>query len=127
VARSVGTGAFFNGSTNGTSFADTDLAYDAIDSYDQGSTGGMYAIRDGDTLASIAASLWGDSSLWYRIAELNGLTADSVLIAGAPLLIPVGVERSTNNATTFKPAEVVGAIQRSSGRSGATQATPAST
>ncbi|MFT3727116.1 MAG: LysM domain-containing protein [Terricaulis sp.] len=71
----------------------------------------MYTVRDGDTLASIASSLWGDSSLWYKIAELNGLTADSALPTGMPLLIPVGVVRSTNNATTYKPydpAEVVG-------------------
>ncbi|MFT3727111.1 MAG: LysM peptidoglycan-binding domain-containing protein [Terricaulis sp.] len=108
---SQGTGAFFNGASSGTSFADSDLAYDSIDSYDQGSTGGMYTVRDGDTLASIASSLWGDSSLWYKIAELNGLTADSALPTGMPLLIPVGVVRSTNNATTYKPydpAEVVG-------------------
>ncbi|MFT3727114.1 MAG: LysM peptidoglycan-binding domain-containing protein [Terricaulis sp.] len=108
---SQGTGAFFNGASSGTSFADSDLAYDSINSYDQGSTGGMYTVRDGDTLASIASSLWGDSSLWYKIAELNGLTADSALPTGMPLLIPVGVIRSTNNATTYKPydpAEVVG-------------------
>ncbi|MFT3728247.1 MAG: LysM peptidoglycan-binding domain-containing protein [Terricaulis sp.] len=108
---SQGTGAFFNGASSGTSFADSDLAYDSIDSYDQGSTGGMYTVRDGDTLASIASSLWGDSSLWYKIAELNGLTADSALPTGMPLLIPVGVIRSTNNATTYKPydpAEIVG-------------------
>ncbi|MFT3727124.1 MAG: LysM peptidoglycan-binding domain-containing protein [Terricaulis sp.] len=108
---SQGTGAFFNGASSGTSFADSDLAYDSIDSYDQGATGGMYTVRDGDTLASIASSLWGDSSLWYKIAELNGLTADSALPTGMPLLIPVGVIRSTNNATTYKPydpAEVVG-------------------
>ncbi|MFT3728253.1 MAG: LysM peptidoglycan-binding domain-containing protein [Terricaulis sp.] len=108
---SQGTGAFFNGASSGTSFADSDLAYDSIDSYDQGSTGGMYTVRDGDTLAGIAASLWGDASLWYKIAELNGLTADSALPTGMPLLIPVGVIRSTNNAATYKPydpAEIVG-------------------
>ncbi|MFT3728245.1 MAG: LysM domain-containing protein [Terricaulis sp.] len=115
-----GTGAFFNGASSGTSFADSDLAYNSIDSYDQGSTGGMYTVRDGDTLASIASSLWGDASLWYKIAELNGLTADSALPTGMPLLIPVGVIRSTNNATTYKPydpAEIVGNIRAGSSRS----------
>jgi len=29
----------------------------------------------GDTLQSIAQMLWGDSSLWYVLADANGLSA----------------------------------------------------
>ncbi|MBY0563048.1 MAG: LysM peptidoglycan-binding domain-containing protein [Hyphomonadaceae bacterium] len=85
------------------SFADYDLAYDQITSYEQGSRGGMYTVRAGDTLPGIAAALWGDASLWYKLAEVNGLTGESALIEGQPLIVPVGVVRSENNATTFKP------------------------
>ncbi|MBY0563044.1 MAG: LysM peptidoglycan-binding domain-containing protein [Hyphomonadaceae bacterium] len=63
----------------------------------------MYTVRAGDTLSSIAAALWGDASLWYKLAEVNGLTGESALIEGQPLIVPVGVVRSENNATTFKP------------------------
>lgn len=59
-----GNGAFFNGATTSTSAADFDLAYDAVNSYAQGSNAGMYVVQQGDTLSSIAAALWGDSNLW---------------------------------------------------------------
>ena len=66
-------------------------------------------MQAGDTLAGIAAALWGDASLWYKIAEVNGLTAESQLIEGMPLLIPVGVVRTSNTAETFKPYDPPGA------------------
>jgi nucleoid-associated protein YgaU len=78
-----------NGGASG-SFADFDLAYDHINSYEQGSRGGVYSVQAGDTLQGIAAALWGDASLWYKLAEINGLSAESALIEGLPLIIPVG-------------------------------------
>ncbi len=98
-----GTGAFANGASTSTSFADFDLAHDHLNSYAQGSAGGMYVVQSGDTLSGIAAALWGDASLWYKIAEVNGLTAESALIEGLPLIVPAGVQRNENNAETFKP------------------------
>ncbi len=98
-----GNGAFFNGAAGSTNAADFDLAYDAVNSYAQGSNAGMYVVQQGDTLSSIAAALWGDANLWYKLAEVNGLTAESTLPEGLPLLIPSGVVRDTNNAQTFKP------------------------
>lgn len=98
-----GSGAFFNGASSSTNAADFDLAYDAVNSYTQGSNAGMYIVQAGDTLSGIAASLWGDSALWYKLAEVNGLTAESELPEGLPLIIPSGVVRDTNNASTFKP------------------------
>lgn len=71
----------------------------------------------GDTLAGIAAALWGDANLWYKIAEVNGLTAESQLIEGMPLLIPVGIVRTSNTAETFKPydpPEVLGSTSPTS-------------
>jgi LysM domain len=96
----------------GTSYADFDLAYNPINAYEQGSRGGMYSVQSGDTLAGIAAQLWGDSALWYKLAEANGLTATSPLLEGMALIIPAGVQTNANNATTFKPydpLEVLGA------------------
>ena len=99
----TGTGAFFNGASTGTQTFDFDLAHDATTSYTQGSTRGMYIVQAGDTLSSIASALWGDSSLWWKLAEINGLTAESALPEGLPLIIPAGVVGVHNNALTYKP------------------------
>jgi nucleoid-associated protein YgaU len=93
------------------SFADFDLAYDPINAYAQGSSGGMYTVQSGDTLASIASALWGDASLWWKLAEVNGLTAESVLAEGQPLIIP---ERVTH--TSRIPLIVTARIQQVVGR-----------
>ncbi|WP_019962172.1 hypothetical protein [Woodsholea maritima] len=45
----------------------------------------------------------GDSALWYKIAEANGLSGQSQLIEGQSLLLPTGVMRNSYNATTFTP------------------------
>ncbi|MBN8608173.1 MAG: hypothetical protein J0L81_14740 [Caulobacterales bacterium] len=37
------------------------------------------------------------------MAEINGLTAESTLIEGLPLIIPAGVQRNENNASTYQP------------------------
>ena len=49
---------------------------------------GHYSVRSGDTLASIAAGLWGDSALWYKLAEANGLSGYSALTPGQSLTLP---------------------------------------
>ncbi|MBN8809384.1 MAG: LysM peptidoglycan-binding domain-containing protein [Sphingomonas sp.] len=60
-------------------------------------------MRAGDSLASIAAQLWGDASLWYKLAQANGLGADTALAAGQTLTVPAGITRAGNNAATFNP------------------------
>ena len=87
-----------SGGTPG-SYADYDLATDPINAYEQGSRGGTYTVQSGDTLQAIAANLWGDSALWYKIAEVNGLVGDETLVEGQLLIIPVGVQTNQNNAT----------------------------
>lgn len=96
-------GAFRLGDGNATPHADFDQNYSAINSFEQGSSGGTYTVRAGDTLGSIAAQLWGDSSLWYKLAEANGLGAESGLTDGQRLTIPVGVFKTHHNASTFMP------------------------
>src|SRR6185295_19420946 len=60
--------------------------------------------QTGDTLRIIAGRIYGDSSLWYLIAEENGYSqADDVLTQGIILRIPNVVAPVSNNAGTFKP------------------------
>ena len=82
-----------------------------VTSFSQGGAGGGYTVQAGDTLAGIAANLWGDANLWYKLAEANGLGAGSALAAGQQLAVPVGVQRTSYTAATFNPydpAEVLG-------------------
>lgn len=67
---------------------------------DQGS--GSYVVEDGDTLQTIAQETYGDPSLWYVIADANGLQASSALTPGQTLKIPQ-VTTTDNTANTFKP------------------------
>ncbi|WP_158228928.1 FG-GAP-like repeat-containing protein [Chitinimonas sp. BJB300] len=63
-----------------------------------------YTVNVGDTLRKVAFAVWGDSSLWYLIANENGLTAtaDALLSQGTALRIPNAVS-AANNADTFTP------------------------
>jgi hypothetical protein len=56
--------------------------------------GGRAALA-GDTLAGVALQLWGDASLWYKLAAANGLSASSSLSEGQALRLPSGVQRSS--------------------------------
>jgi len=103
-------GTFRGGSTNAISYADFVNSYDAVTTTDQGSASGSYTVRGGDTLASIAAGLWGDASLWYQLAGANGMSANSALIEGQTLTLPAGVTKSAYNANTFKPYDPAEAI-----------------
>ncbi|HEX4694658.1 LysM peptidoglycan-binding domain-containing protein, partial [Sphingomonas sp.] len=96
-------GYFRGGAATGASYADFDQAYDPYTSYAQGAGGGSYTARSGDSLASVAAQLWGDASLWYKLAQANGMGADGALTAGQVLNVPGGVSKSGNNAGTSKP------------------------
>ncbi|WP_156347144.1 LysM peptidoglycan-binding domain-containing protein, partial [Sphingomonas sp. Leaf33] len=89
-------GAFGNNRRYGHAFSES---IDQITSYEQGSSGGGYTVRAGDTLAGIAAQVWGDASLWYKLAQANGLGANAALTTGQTLTLPAGVIRSTYNAS----------------------------
>ena len=101
--RTPGNGAFRFGASWGAQTANFDLSNEAITSYSQGVATGSYTVRSGETLESIAAGLWGDSSLWYKLAEANGMSGANGLIEGQRITIPVGVMKSHHNASTFKP------------------------
>ena len=82
----------------------TSAGYDYINPEGDGAntSGGSYVVRGGDTLQSIAASSWGDASLWYVIASANGLNGSEQLIAGQSLILPDRVTNIHNRASTFE-------------------------
>lgn len=112
---STNAGLFRNGTNSGTAgYADFAQSIEGFNSYQQASATGSYTARAGDTLASVAASLWGDANLWYRLAEANGLSGSSALIEGQRLILPAGVTKNSHNASTFQPydpSEVMGNTQ----------------
>jgi|GEM_PF-7066966 len=72
-----------------------------------------YVVNQGDTLESIAQTVWGDRSMWYLIADANGKDLSEALVAGSSLKIPNVVSSNRNDATTFKPYnpnEVIGDV-----------------
>jgi trimeric autotransporter adhesin len=95
-------------------YPDGDLSFEATNSYRQGASAGSYVVHGGETLQSIAQSVWGDSSYWYKIAEANGLSAGSMLVTGQSLTLPAGVTRSHNNAGTFTPYDPAAAAGNTS-------------
>ena len=62
----------------------------------------LYVVNSGDTLKGIAATVYGDASLWYVIADANGVASDEELVQGQNLTIPAHINNA-NNADTFRP------------------------
>jgi YD repeat-containing protein len=99
-----GTGAFRNGSIDMSPYSDFAQSSNPVNSYAQGSAAGGYTVqRAGETLRSVAQQLWGDSSLWYKLAEANGIQGDMALAQGQRLNVPAGITRTHHNAATFRP------------------------
>jgi YD repeat-containing protein len=94
--------------------ADFDQNYEPINDSYPGNAASSYTVtRTGQTLREIAQALWGDSSLWYLIAETNGLLADVGMAAGQVLVIPNKVTNIHNNASTWRlynAGEAIGAV-----------------
>lgn len=93
--------------------ADFDQSYEPINANYPGSAATSYVARTGDTLRSIARSLWGDAAMWYVLADANALSADATLSNGQVLVIPNKVTNIHNNADTFRPynpGEAIGSI-----------------
>ena len=95
--------------------ADFDQNFQPIGPDYPGNAPGSYTVAyDGQTLQQIASDIWGDSSLWYLIADANGLTAERVLLANTVLTIPNVVTNIHNNSTVFKPyspGQAIGNVQ----------------
>ena len=93
------------------SSADFDQNYQPITASYPGTAPGSYTVQAGDSLYTIAASQWGDASLWYLIAEANGLSAASNLTPGQTLSIPNKVTNVHNTSATsgvYDPGKTMG-------------------
>jgi YD repeat-containing protein len=69
-----------------------------------------YRVNAGDTLRSIALSVYGDAQLWYLIADANGVN-DGSLRVGQMLVLPKQLGRIHNDVNTFTPysaARIIG-------------------
>ncbi len=70
-----------------------------------------YVVRAGDTLQSIAAQVYGNPSLWFVIADANGLSGAEALKEGMHLKIPNTVQNGRITAETrvlYDEGEIVG-------------------
>ncbi len=75
------------------------------------STPVSYIVRVGDSLRGIAQAAWGDATLWYRIAEANGLAGEGALTPGELITLPARPTTVHNDLATFRPysaADIVG-------------------
>ncbi len=87
-----------------------DQIFQAISSAYPNQAPSQYTVQQGDTLESIAQQLWGDASLWYLIADANGLGGSASLYQGKALTIPNSVIEARNSHDTFKPYSAQQAI-----------------
>jgi YD repeat-containing protein len=94
------------------SSADFDYNFIPISNSYPATTPGTYTVnREGQSLQEIAQAVWGDSSLWYIIADANGIDQSTQLAQGQNLVIPNVVTNVHNNSDTFKvynPGELLG-------------------
>jgi YD repeat-containing protein len=93
--------------------ADFDQNYEPISPSYPGATATNYTVKSGDTLQSIARTVWGDADMWYLIADANGLTSGTTLTSGQVLTIPNKVTNIHNNSGTYRvynPGEAIGDI-----------------
>ena len=80
---------------------------DGLTPYSDPQSVGSYTVQAGDTLQGIAQSVYGNSSLWYVIADANAISLDGSgnainLVAGTTLKLPA-VRNSQNSSQTFTP------------------------
>jgi LysM repeat protein len=80
-----------------------DLNYQPVTGRYPAAVTGQYPVSAGDTLQGIAKAAYGDSALWYLIADANGLRSTADLWVGQTLTIPNRVAGAHNSASTFKP------------------------
>jgi nucleoid-associated protein YgaU len=99
----TGSGYYRNGGTSASAYADFDQSYDPLNGDSVDATSSSYTVAGGDTLQSIAQAVWGDSSLWYLIADANGLNAGSALALGSTISIPICIEARFREANMAEP------------------------
>jgi LysM repeat protein len=90
-------------SAAGAAFANSGVA-GAPGSSSRVAGGGVrsYTVMAGDTLRSIAQGQYGSASLWWKIADANGLLGDSGLQVGQVLSVPIQAGGASNGAGDFR-------------------------
>lgn len=101
-SSTASTAPFRLGQTSGVSYSDFDQAYNSLSPGEGGGAGSAYVVRQGDTLSSIAQAVYGDASLWYMIADQNGLKGGAALIAGQSITIPAKLANVNNRSDTYR-------------------------
>lgn len=56
-------------------------------------SGSTYVVKDGDSLASIAARVLGNVTLWQTLATLNNIRDPRSVVPGQPILLPTAPAR----------------------------------
>ncbi|WP_243040851.1 LysM peptidoglycan-binding domain-containing protein [Dyella sedimenti] len=74
---------------------------DTLTGFSSGDSTQSYTVQSGDTLESIAQSVYGNSDLAFVIGDANALT-DGTLVVGQRITLPT-VTTTSNTASTFKP------------------------
>ncbi|MEZ0604617.1 LysM peptidoglycan-binding domain-containing protein [Paraburkholderia sp. IW21] len=90
--------------------AEFDNNYMAVSAVYPGTSPGSWTVHAGDTLQSVAAALWGDSTLWYVLAQANGLKGEDALKAGQVLTVPNRITNVHNTSGTFRAYDAGEAI-----------------
>ncbi len=95
----------------GTFKANFDVNYQPVSDSYPAAVPPEVVVQGGDTLRAIAARVFGDASLWYILAEENGLSnPDELLVEGTLLRVPNEVIALGNSATSFKPFDMSQAL-----------------
>lgn len=91
------------GNPNYVNLADFNFSYSKVTGGYPAPSPGAYVVRPGDTLQSVAQGAYGDASLWYVIAQANGLDSPDAMRVGQTLNIPNRVGTTGNSEHVFKP------------------------
>jgi hypothetical protein len=91
-------------------FADFDQAYEPVSTGSFGGGAQSWTVKQGETLEGIAQNLWGDASLWYMLAQENGIRSSAELRAGQLLQVPNRLANVHNTSDTFRPYDASQAI-----------------
>jgi YD repeat-containing protein len=88
-----------------------DNSFIGVNSAAASATPGTYVVqRNGETLQSVAQAIWGDSKLWYLLADANGLENADSLDAGDILIVPPRSTTVHNTADTLRPYNLADAL-----------------
>ncbi|HET7863963.1 MAG TPA: LysM peptidoglycan-binding domain-containing protein, partial [Burkholderiaceae bacterium] len=101
-----------------------DTNFEPVNDASAGGASTSYTVNAGDTLGGVAQQLWGDASLWYLIAEANGMSGMEALQAGQVLQVPTRVTNLHHTDQTVRPynlSEAIGQVDPTVPRGGQNQ------